>query len=203
MINKKVYIEAGAYDGNCGSPSLQFANDDNFFGILVEPSSSSYQLCVQNRSNANTVIYNCALVPFTYTDTTIKLQHHHEHPGMHLLSTTERYEKLKGQYPDNAYEVVQARTLQSILDEHGIAEIEYFFLDVEGAEKDVLQGIDLTRVRINNIEIENHYSPLDTLHGIMAPEEEAEIYLTLFNGTMEFVNFTNNGQLHMNFKRKQ
>jgi hypothetical protein len=32
---------------------------------------------------------------------------------------------------------------------------------------------------------------------------EAKIYLELFNSTMEFVDFNDDGQLHMNFKIKQ
>ena len=204
MINKKIYIEAGASDGVCGSRSLKFKDDDSFFGILVEPTQDSYQHCVSNRKNNNTAIYNCALVPFAYTESTISLFYSDIHPGMNLTSKSNRYEQLKPQlYCNNRYEIVPARTLQSILDEHDITEIEYFYLDVEGAEKEVLQGIDLNRVKINNIEIENHYSPLGTLHGIMTPEEEAKIYLEFFNGTMEFVDFNDDGQLHMSFKIKQ
>lgn len=201
VANKKVYIEAGAFDGRCGSPSAQFMNNEDFFGILVEPSFTSYQMCVENRSNNNTKIYHCALVPFTYTEETIRLRHHEEHPGMHLTLDTNRYEKLKTQYPSEKFELTPARTLQSILDENNITEIEYFFLDVEGAEKEVLQGIDLNRVKINNIDIENHYSPLGTLHGIMTPEDEVKVYTDLFGETMKFVEFQNNGQLHMIFKR--
>lgn len=51
----------------------------------------------------------------------------------------------------------KARTLQSILDEHGVKEVEYLFLDVEGFEHQVLRGIDFSKTTFNHIEVESHY----------------------------------------------
>ena len=49
---------------------------------------------------------------------------------------------------------VPVRRLADILDERGIRHIDFVSLDVEGAEMDVLQGIDFSRVEIDCFTIE-------------------------------------------------
>ena len=49
---------------------------------------------------------------------------------------------------------VKARTLSSILNELNIQNIDFFSLDVEGYEFNVLKGIDFNKVNIKNILIE-------------------------------------------------
>lgn len=57
---------------------------------------------------------------------------------------------------DGTYEVsVPARTLTSVLEEAGISEpIEFFSLDVEGYELEVLKGLDISKYRPKYILVE-------------------------------------------------
>jgi len=52
---------------------------------------------------------------------------------------------------------VPARTLQSILDENNITIVDHMFLDTQGAEKSVIDGVDHTKTTIYNLEIELHH----------------------------------------------
>jgi len=65
------------------------------------------------------------------------------------LSTTSN--EIANKHRDRGYKYtkteVAVRTLQSVLDEHGISEANFLKIDVEGAEESVLRGVDLTRFR--------------------------------------------------------
>jgi hypothetical protein len=66
------------------------------------------------------------------------------------------------------YEVdVPARTLSSILDEHGAPEVDLLSLDVEGFEPQALRGLDLSRHAPRWIAVEAH----DVTAGRRALEE--------------------------------
>jgi FkbM family methyltransferase len=153
MNNKKIYIEAGANDGIFQSRSLEFIDNDQYFGILVEPVLYSYERCLRNRSN-NTKIYNCALVDFDHTEPTIEIHHHSLHSAMTTLIKS-------SSQPYNEKTKVLARTLDSILEENDIRNIETFYLDVEGYELNVLKGINFSKRKFNLIEIECHAGLID------------------------------------------
>lgn len=155
-MNKKVYIEAGAFNGICGSRSLSLSGNDDYFGILVEPFPESYAECVINRKNNNTLIYNCALVPFSYTSKTVEMLISNVHPGMNTCAISDVKNLITHTYT-NEKVLVSAKTLQSILDENNITVIDSMFLDVEGSEKNVFDGICHKKTFIKNLELELHY----------------------------------------------
>ena len=155
-MNKKVYVEAGALDGICGSRSIHFTDNSEYFGILVEPSPISYAECELNRKNKNTNTYNCALVPFTYTHNTVEMFVSTVHPGMNTCSLADTVNLITHGYTGKKIQV-PARTLQSILDENNITVIDNMFLDVEGSEKNVIDGISHDKTIIKNLELELHY----------------------------------------------
>jgi len=155
-MSKKFYIEAGAHDGITGSRSKEFMDDPSYEGILVEPTEEVFLNCVKNRKNNRTQIYNCALVPFSYQKETITMQSSNIHTAMNTSILSDNSNMITHSFTGDTY-TVQARTLQSILDENNITEIEYMFLDVEGAEKEVIDGIDHTKTTIQKLEIEPHH----------------------------------------------
>ena len=56
---------------------------------------------------------------------------------------------------DSIYRLdVPARTLTSVLDEVGVQEVDFFSLDVEGYELNVLKGLDLKKYRPKYILVE-------------------------------------------------
>jgi FkbM family methyltransferase len=133
-MNKKIYFEAGAHDGHFQSRTLQFKDNPNYFGILIEPSPDSYLACCHNRKNDNTLIYNCALVSNTYNSDTIKLYPSSLSSAMNITQESDLDYKNYPHFSTQGADI-PARTVQSILDENKITEIENMYLDVEGAEK--------------------------------------------------------------------
>jgi FkbM family methyltransferase len=152
MNNKKIYIEAGANDGIFQSRSLHLQNNEAYHGILIEPIPLLYSHCIRHRSN--TSVYNCALVDFDYTESDIPINIHNSFLAMCsiLPHTSEVY---------STTIKVPARTLDSILEENSISKIDSFYLDVEGYELNVLNGINFNKRLFKMIEVECHYNFLN------------------------------------------
>lgn len=157
---KKIYIEAGANDGIFQSRTLHLAQNDEYFGILIEPVYEMYLECLKNR-NTNTKIYNCALVDFEYKNQDVPINLHNRFTAMCSIISHPSEE-----YPNTIN--VAARTLDSILEENNITHIDSFYLDVEGYEYNVLNGINFNIRHFNTLEIECHYNFLN----ISAEEEQ-------------------------------
>lgn len=173
-MNKKFYIEVGANDGIFQSRSLCFYGNPEYQGILIEPNPNVFLECKKNRPLDLCV--QAALVPFDYKDDEVTLFIHDKYSAQNGVRKFS-FEK----YPSEIR--VPARTLQSILEENKIYEIEYFFLDVEGFEIDVLKGINFDKIIFKNIEIECHMSGLG-----ISPEEETERFNKILENKYNLIN---------------
>jgi FkbM family methyltransferase len=145
------FIEAGANDGICQSNTYHLERFRNWTGLLVEAVPEKARACRLNRPGSRTV--QSALV----ADDAIR---HVDIRAANLMAyvagsfddpdaeaTHLRYAKtvqLMEQVPTIQ---VPARTLSSILDEIRAPMIDFFSLDVEGYEQEVLKGLDLSRHR--------------------------------------------------------
>jgi FkbM family methyltransferase len=144
-----LYIECGANDGITQSNTLNLVKNKNWRGILIEPSKHSFDLCKENRSELNDII-NCALVSYDYKEKKIK----GDFDG-HLMSS------VLGLRRNNNYSLfeVEAKQLSEILFEKQISFVDFFSLDVEGYELDVLKGIDFNShsFKFILVEVYNNY----------------------------------------------
>lgn len=141
------FIEAGAEDG-IQSSNTKFLEEIGWKGILIEPSPSNFESCKVNRT---AISLNCALVPFSYAGTHVRGNFGCNSgtdaifPPPDYLSEEDKQSVLF-KYENGMMDVV-ARTLDSIITEMNIEKIDFFSLDVEGSEVDVLGGLDFNRVR--------------------------------------------------------
>lgn len=138
-VNKRngFYIECGANDGIEQSNTRCYETELGWRGLLIEASPIACAKCRTNRSLETNIIENCALVSSEYKGLTVT----GDFDGHPMAS-------IQGARRSNGLQVeVPARTLSSILNEHGIEKIDLFSLDVEGYELDVLKGIDFMRHR--------------------------------------------------------
>ena len=144
----KIIIEAGANNGIFQSRSLRFSSNEEFFFILIEPHPIMAKQCAINRS-IRSKTYQCALVSSSFICNEMDLYIHDNYSAMNASKPNigiDFRETIK----------VPTRTLQSILNENSINEVEWLFLDTEGYEAEVLKGIDFAKTKFLNIELESH-----------------------------------------------
>lgn len=156
------FVELGANDGVTQSNSLYFEKWRNWRGLLVEPAPQNFLKCRQNRSSRDS-IYCAACVSFDYDQEFVRIAY------SNLMSTPVSLEsdiqdprahaKLGDQFLGNGETVFEfgavARTLNSLLlDARAPKLIDFLSLDVEGAELEVLKGVDHQAFRFKYILVE-------------------------------------------------
>ncbi len=160
------FIEAGGNNGFKQSNTYYYERFHNWKGILVEGIPDLYNKCVLERPNSQ--VFNCALVEDGFSDSHVTMRY------ANLMSLVEGAQKgetdeeahinrwlkreQEKQTNSKSYKVeVPARTLTSILDECNVDKIDFFSLDVEGYELNVLKGLDFSKYRPKLMLIEARY----------------------------------------------
>ena len=156
------FIEIGANNGVDQSNTYLLELKKNWKGILVEPSPNKFFECIKNRSSKNKFYCNACVsfdykekyVPITYSNLmTIsnELETDIENKDKHLKSSIKHLDKNETIIQFGAV----AKTLTEILQEsNSPKQIDFFSLDVEGAEISVLKGIDFNEYKIEYILVE-------------------------------------------------
>jgi FkbM family methyltransferase len=156
------FVELGANDGRFQSNTLYYEQSRGWRGILIEPAPVLCRRCRENRSRANHVV-NAACVSFAYPGETVELIYSNAmsvslHVETDLVDPAAHAELGRqflpsGETPFNFR--APARTLNSILAEaNAPRRIDFLSLDVEGAEIEVLRGIDHEAFRFRYLLIE-------------------------------------------------
>lgn len=156
------FVELGANDGVTQSNSLYFEKHRGWRGVLVEPAPQNFLKCRQNRSDRNS-IYCAACVSFDYDQefvriaysnlmsTPISLESDIQDPRAHARLG----DRFLGQGETMFEFGAVARPLNSLLQDAGAPrQIDFLSLDVEGAELEVLKGVDHEAFRFKFILVE-------------------------------------------------
>jgi len=155
------YVELGANDGVKQSNTLYFELRRNWRGVLVEPSPSNFQNCIANRSAKNFIFCN-ACVGFEYKEKYVDMKYANLmsiSDNLNLQLNKERHIKNAKKHLKNNEVVIsfgaKARTLNEILEESKAPKmIDFLSLDVEGAELEVLKGINFENFNFKYMLIE-------------------------------------------------
>lgn len=157
------YVELGANDGVNQSNTFYFEKFRNWRGILIEPSSHNFLKLLANRSDENQMHCN-ACVSFDFKEpfvgivysnlmsSPLNLESDIQDPASHAAFGKDFLEKTDRIFTFGA----AAKTLNQILIESKAPHlIDLLSLDVEGAEMEVLKGIDHEIYRFKYICVEN------------------------------------------------
>jgi FkbM family methyltransferase len=152
------FIELGANNGVDQSNTLYFEKYKNWRGTLIEPSPENFLRCLDNRS-IKTKIFCNACVSFEYQERFVEIAFGN------LMSSpvgleSDLIDPVSHAKNGNRATLIPvygavARTLNDILVEAGAPiEIDLLSLDVEGAEIEVLKGVDHLHFKFKYICVE-------------------------------------------------
>ena len=149
------YIEAGAHDGEHVSNSIFFEFNRDWTGLLIEPVPELFVELKQ--ADRSAYILNVCIAKKTPTITKFRV----------LGSLSGRENNMDGHHQDrisaesNSTNQDKSQTiyvpcysLNTIMRALGVSNVDYFSLDVEGGEYDVLQSIDFNAINITTFSVE-------------------------------------------------
>ena len=142
----------GAYDGVFASNSLFFERELGWTGICLEPHPIAFEKLQKNRSC--TCVHGCVglvsgeemFVMAGCNSSTLSLMDPRHSRGIDA--------------PFREMVTVKRYTFNDLMRQHGVDHIDYFSLDIEGGELEVLQSIDFDTIRIDVISVESNYPDL-------------------------------------------
>ena len=183
-IDNPIYLEMGAMDGLYYSNTLFFEKELGWTGILIEPHPINYKNLEKNRPNNK--LFNCVVsneiedVEFIYYDTMCL-------SGVAGVKNTLKEENVKIFYSknndwisgmiDNHLQTIKLKpkNLTDIINESGYDKIDFFSLDVEGHELNVIKSFDWS-IPINMFLIENNQDTKE-INDIMISKDYKNIEL--------------------------
>jgi len=154
-----VFIDIGAHNGIDLSNTLFFEKERGWGGICIEPCPNNFQNLIINRTCK---CLECAISDYNgdgeftfitgYSNTLSGLTSDYHPRHLHRIKREMRdYGCTKETI------IVPVRTLQSVLDEFNITEVDYCSIDTEGNELKIVKSIDFDKVKIHLFTIENNY----------------------------------------------
>jgi FkbM family methyltransferase len=173
------FVDVGAFDGELGSNTWFFEKRLGWTGVAFEPNPPEFEALRRTRSCR--AIRACAykrdgevsflalsekeqdgrrkelLRPPNLTSLALDARH-----GAVMLSGIQEHLSDRGRVDklstvrnvEQSLITVPCRRIDSVLDEIGVRTVDYLSIDVEGAELQVLEGIDFSRVRVNVVGVE-------------------------------------------------
>lgn len=154
-----VFIEFGASDGIRFSNTYYFEKNLNWNGICIEPNPVLFPLLEKNRA---CICINGCITDFKGTSDFFLIHGY----GVGLSGLLGKYdpgrvEVLKKEIApySSKSEVIEVEcySLNDILHEYGIFNIDYLSIDTEGGELDILKSIDFNVFFVDVISVEVHH----------------------------------------------
>lgn len=154
-----VFLDIGANEGTKISNTFFLEKYRNWTGVCIEPLPVEFAELQKNRTSINLNVCISDFegdAEFTYVEGYANM----------LSGLTERYNKIHydrilgevNHYGGKIHNIrVPVRTLQSVLDEFQIFDIDFCSIDTEGSELNVVKSINFDKTSIKVFIIENNY----------------------------------------------
>lgn len=160
-FKRGVFVDVGAHDGVTFNNTLYFEEEHGWSGLNVEANPHVFEQLCANRPRATNV--QCAvdeengttvfLLNDGYTEMISGIKKYYDQRHMRRLSQENKVHRSRTSQVE-----VPARRLDGLLAEHGVKNVNYLSIDVEGAELAVVRSIDFSEVFIDVIGFENNYA---------------------------------------------
>lgn len=156
-----IFVEAGANDGQTQSNTAYLARHRGWRGLLIEPIPELAARCSVARPES--IVENCALVasdadgasvPMTFCGLMSVVDGGWSDPEAERshVETGRQIQSLATYHVD-----VPGRSLSRLLDKHKMTRVDLLSLDVEGFERQALEGLDLERHRPRFVLVEARF----------------------------------------------
>ncbi|XP_052788471.1 uncharacterized protein LOC128223220 [Mya arenaria] len=153
------FIELGAHDGESTSNTLYLEKERGWTGLLIEANPVVYEKLLKKNRNSYTL--NCC-ISNDLPEMTFTMASYLSSSNATMSASQRRKIKSAGiGHTDKNYgktAVVACQAFQDIMSAIGVHHVDFFSLDVEGAELYILQSIDWNRVNIDVFVIETDMS---------------------------------------------
>ena len=181
ILNQKTngfFVECGAADGVRFSNSLFFEQARSWTGLLVEPNPELFKSLTKAKRNAYT-INSCLSTTQSTQQVSFKMVDLLSGIGDKMDSA---HSKWVEDFTHSKYKTITAQcfTLHSLLLAVGQTEVDYFSLDVEGPELEILQTIPFDKIKIKVITIEYRVYGSITIENIRMSLEKLEKFRSFF-----------------------
>ncbi len=159
-------VEAGAFDGEIESNSLFFEINRNWSGILIEPIPTHFQKILSKNRHIHKInaciAKNKPIVAKFAIDRTASSRNELAND----LNKFNRFVPIR-HGKDRIYVYVPCFSLNTILNALNVKQVDYFSLDVEGSEMDVLNNIDFNTTDFKTFTVEHFFLSHPTLIDFM------------------------------------
>ena len=154
-----VFVDIGANEGVQISNTFFLEKERGWTGICIEPLPVEFNKLTENRSSIN---LNICVSDFEgETDFTYVEGYANMLSGMSDQYNKTHMERVLGEvnhYGGKIHNIkVPVKTLQSVLDEHNVLDIDFCSIDTEGSEFSIVKSIDFNRTNVKVFIIENNY----------------------------------------------
>lgn len=172
-LENGVFVDIGAHDGITCSNTWFFEKQRNWRGVCVEPNSAVFKRLRANRS-AHSV--DCCIAARTGTEKFQRIAGYSEMlSGIAGRFTAEHRKRIfdEMQQFGGSSEIVDipAKTFADVVDEAGIAEVDYLSIDTEGTEIEILKSIDFRKYTIHAVTVDHNLETRPELLSLMKRQD--------------------------------
>lgn len=171
------FIEAGGYDGESHSNSLFFELERNWKGLLIEPIPDNFKILKSKKRQIN--IINACIANKKPTIAKFLFSQHTSLSGRFKSMDQKHVDRikeaeLKEKREKQSFLYIPCFSLVTMLKALEISKVDYFSLDVEGGELDVLNSIPFDKIKINAMTIEHNgfQKEIDGIQAKMVQKEK-------------------------------
>jgi FkbM family methyltransferase len=154
-----VFLDIGANDGVTISNTYFLEKERSWNGICIEPIPRVFE---KLKANRHCILENCCITDKDGTMTFREVRGYSEmlsgildfFDNVHIERIDNEIAEYGGSYQDI---IIKCRSINNILSENNLYNIDYCSIDTEGAEYTIVNNIDFKTYNIKSFTIENSY----------------------------------------------